>query len=95
MVDAAIAIFVGAILGGIGSLLFIARSRQSNDGEASGEGRALRSALRRVLTIYAAIAWLCVIVAVAIGDMVFIAMTGVVAILASAGLMYRWSPRSS
>jgi hypothetical protein len=83
---------VGAVIAAVGSLVFIMRSPAfSEEEQAMGHAPARQSAVRRVLVIYAIIAWFCFIGAIAIGDIVFIALTGVVALLASVGLLRLWS----
>lgn len=89
-------IAIGAVLGATGSLLFILRtdafSQEEQGGHVSASRRGL--ALRSVLIIYATIAWICLVVAIAIGDMAFIVACGVIALIASIGLVRVWSVRS-
>lgn len=84
-------IFVGAFLGAIGSLVFILQSRAFPNEKAAQGPQSRQAAVRRVLVIYAAIAWACLLAAVLIGDVTFIVLTGVITVLASAGLALRWS----
>lgn len=53
-----------------------------------------QSAVRRVLVIYATIAWICLVAAVAIDDVSFIILTGAIAALATVGLVCLWSLES-
>jgi len=87
-------IVVGAIVGAAGSIWFILRSHALSEGERGGHASAdsrRRLALRSVLIIYAAIAWVCLIIAIAIGDMPFIVLCGATALIASIGLGRVWS----
>ncbi len=84
-------IFVGAVLGAIGSLVFIVQSRAFPNEEVAEGPQSRQAAVRRVLVIYASIAWVCLVAAVVIGDVTFIVMTGVITVLASAGVVVRWS----
>ena len=87
---------IGAVVGAIGSLWFILRSdafsdRGKADNDPPDDRRKL--AVRIVLAGYAVIAWICFVVAVAIGDMSFILPAGITALLATVGLVGLWSPR--
>ena len=84
-------IVAGAVLGAVGSLLFVMRSRAFPKGEYAQGVLSRQSAVRRVLIIYASIAWICLVVAVAIGDTSFMILTGIIALVASAGLVGLWS----
>lgn len=84
----------GAIIGAVGSLAFIMRSHAFDEKEQAGHAKARQSAVRRVLVIYAIIAWFCLAAAVALGDVAFIVTTGIMALLASAGLVRLWSVRT-
>lgn len=87
-------IVVGAVFGAVGSLLFIMRSREFSKGEFVEGMLSRQSAVRRVLVIYAVIAWICLMVAVAIGDISFIVLTGIITALASTGLVGFWFSNS-
>lgn len=91
VVNTGLPIAVGAILGGVGSLAFIMRSHAFNEEEKDGQTQVRRSAVRRVLVIYAAIALLCLVVAIALGDVAFIVTTGTMMLLAIVGLVFFWS----
>jgi hypothetical protein len=84
-------VVVGAVLGAVGSLLFIMRASVFSKEEYAQGALSRQSAVRRVLVIYATIAWICLAAAVAIGDMSFIILTGIIAVLASVGLVGFWS----
>lgn len=78
---------VGAICAGIGSVLFIVRSDALAD---NGDGEQLkrrRIAIRMVLIIYAVLASLCLVAAVAIGDLVFVVTSAIITALAVGGLV--------
>jgi hypothetical protein len=83
-------IAVGAIIGAVGSLTFIMRTHAIDEEEQAGHAQARRSAVRLVLVIYAMIAWLCLVVAVVLGGVALIATMGILALLASAGLVRLW-----
>jgi archaellum biogenesis protein FlaJ (TadC family) len=85
--SAAVPLMIGSFLGAVGCLIFIMRARGFDKVEAEGQAHARRAAVRRVLIIYAVIAWLCLVVAIALGDMAFIALTGVTTVLACVGLV--------
>jgi peptidoglycan biosynthesis protein MviN/MurJ (putative lipid II flippase) len=87
-----IPVVVGLILGALGSVLFIMRSRAFTDEDRGGYSASRQSAVRRVLIIYAYIAAVCLVAAVAIGDFAFILLTGAMALIALAGLARLWSP---
>ena len=55
---------------------------------------ARRAAVRRVLIIYAVIGWLCFGVAIALGDIAFIILTGIMAALACVGLVRTFDRRA-
>lgn len=86
-------IAVGAILGAAGSVWFILRSHafsaEKQGGQASADGRR-RIALRSVVSIYAAIAWICLVIAIATGNTAFIVLCGAIALIASLGLVRVW-----
>lgn len=84
-------IFIGAVLGAVGSLIFIMQSRAFSGEGATQGSENQQSAVRRVLVIYAAISWACLVAAVFIGSATFIVLTVIIAALASAGLVLRWS----
>lgn len=91
VVDTGLPIAVGAILGGVGSLVFIMRSHAFDEEEKGGQTQVRRSAVRRVLVIYSAIALLCLVVAIALGDVAFVVTTGAMLLLAIIGLVFFWS----
>ena len=86
-------IAVGAILGAAGSIWFIVRSHafsaEKQGGQASADSRRC-IALRSVVSIYAAIAWICLVIAVATGNMAFIVLCGAIVLIASIGLVRVW-----
>lgn len=84
-------IFIGAVLGAVGSLAFIMHSRAFPKEEATQGPRSRQSAVRRVLVIYAAISWACLVAALLIGNVIFVVLTGIITVLASVGLVVRWS----
>lgn len=82
-------IAVGVIIAAVGSLAFIMHS------DAFGEKSPAvyvqrRSAVRLILIIYAIIACLCLIAAIAIGDVAFVITTSVLVLLAAIGLALSW-----
>lgn len=87
-------IVVGAVVGAVGSVLFVMRSRAFPKEEPSQGALSRQSAVRRVLVIYATVAWVCFAAAVFIGNMSFIILTGVIVAIASVGLLGFWSARS-
>jgi hypothetical protein len=82
---------MGGFIGAIGSLVFIMRSSAFDKEQHVGDAQTRQSAIRRTLVIFAIIAWFCLGAAVALGDVAFIVTTGIMALLASAGLMRLWS----
>lgn len=86
---------VGAVIGAVGSLVFIMRSHAFDEEEREGHAQARQSAVRRVLVIYATAAWICFATAVVLGDVAFIVTTGVLALLAGVGLARLWSAMES
>lgn len=87
-------IMVGAVLGAVGSVLFIVRSRAFPKEERSQGAFSRQSAVRRVLIIYATVAWICLAAAVFIGNIWFIILTGIIVVIASVGLLGFWSAKS-
>lgn len=83
--------FIGAVVGAVGSLVFIMRFRAFPKEEADQGSQSQQPAVRRVLVIYAAISWVCLLVAVLIGSATSIVLTGIITVLASVGLALRWS----
>jgi cobalamin synthase len=75
----------GAVIGAAGSLIFIVRSPA-----LAREGRRRKLAVRLVLITYVAIACLVLVIAIALGNLEFIAISGALAILAIAGLVFTW-----
>jgi hypothetical protein len=92
---AGVPIVIGAFLGAVGSVIFLIRARGFEKVEAEGQTPARRAAVRRVLIIYAVVAWLCFVAAIALGDIAFIVLTGVIAVLACVGLIRVYSWRTS
>ncbi|HEX4670236.1 MAG TPA: hypothetical protein VH275_09730 [Solirubrobacterales bacterium] len=90
-----IPLVIGGFLGAIGSLIFILRARAFDKVEARGQTYARLSAVRRVLIIYAVIALLCFVVAIALGDIAFIVLTAIMAALACVGLVRFYGRRPS
>lgn len=90
-----IPVVIGVFLGGVGSVIFLMRARGFEKVEAEGQTHARRAAVRRVLIIYAVIGWLCFGVAIAIGDIAFIILTGIMAALACIGLVRVYGRRAS
>jgi len=85
---------VGAILGAIGSLAFIVRSTTSEDRQRWRHPDARRErlfAVRSVMTLFAVIAWACLILSITVGEAAFIVLTGATALIATAGLIYVWT----
>jgi archaellum biogenesis protein FlaJ (TadC family) len=87
--------WLSALLGAVGSVIFLMRARGFEKVEAEGLTHARLTAVRRVVVIYAAIAWLCFLIAVALGDAAFIILTGIMAVLACAGLVWVYGRRAS
>ena len=75
-------------------MVFILYARAFRKEEAVQTPQSRQAAVRRVLVIYAAISWGCLVAAAFIGNMVFIVLTGIIAVLASVGLVVRWSLKS-
>jgi hypothetical protein len=90
--NASIPIAVGAVVGAAGSLIFVMRTSAIDKLEQAGNKNLRKKAVARVLMSYTAIAWLCLIAAVAIGDVAFIALTGTSAVLTTGGVLVlrRW-----
>ena len=89
---------IGVIIGAVGSLVFIMRTRALSDEQDSRPATSIRRrlALRSVLIIYAIIAWICLAVAVTVGEMALIVLCGVIVLIASIGLMRIWrDPRAT
>ncbi|MBS1881807.1 MAG: hypothetical protein JSS97_02490 [Actinobacteria bacterium] len=85
---------VGAILGALGSLAFIFRATTSDDRlrwRQSGSRRDRLLAVRSVMVVFALVAWICLILAIVLGEVAFIALTGVIALMAAGGLVYAWA----
>jgi archaellum biogenesis protein FlaJ (TadC family) len=89
--DTGIPLVIGGFVGAIGSLIFILRTHAFDQGEKASEKQDRQSAVRRALVIFAIIAWFCLVAALALGDVAFIVTTGIMAIIASAGLVRLWS----
>lgn len=87
-------IILGAVLGAVGTVLFIMRSRAFPKEDRSQGAFSRQSAVRRVLVIYATVAWICLAAAVFIGNIWFIILTGVIVVIASVGLLGFWSAKS-
>ncbi len=51
------------------------------------------AAVRAIVSVYAVIAWGCVVLAIVIGEAAFVALTGAIALIAGVGLIYVWSWR--
>jgi 1,4-dihydroxy-2-naphthoate octaprenyltransferase len=84
-----LAIAIGALIAGMGSILFVMRTRALDEGEQDTRTRATgmrRVALRNVLFAYTVVAWICVVVTVIIGDGDFILLSALFAVLVSASL---------
>ena len=86
---------IGAFLGALGSVIFLMRARGFEKVEAEGLTHARLAAVRRVVVIYTAIAWLCFFVAVALDDAAFIILTGVMAVLACVGVVRVYGRRAN
>lgn len=87
---------VGAILGAVGSLVFIVRATGREDRFRWSRTDARRErlhAVRSVMSMFAVIAWSCLILAIIIGEAAFTALTGATALIAGAGLIYVWTWR--
>jgi hypothetical protein len=82
-----IPVAAGLILGGGGSVWFIARSRALSGAE---QAPRRRFALRSVLMIYAVITCLCLIISIAIGEVALILTSGIMVLIATAGLLRLW-----
>jgi uncharacterized membrane protein len=89
--NTALPVAVGAIMGALLSVAFILRvtpssiQRQEQDDSARAERRR---ALRPVLFLYVAVTWICLVAALAIGELAFIVLSGIMALIASIGLAY-------
>lgn len=87
-------IAIGLMLGAALSVIIVMRSRPSSEEEA--RQRALmvdrhRRALRAGLVAYAIIAWVLLVVTVVLGDVTYIVLHGVIALIALIGLVRLWS----
>lgn len=87
-------IAVGLMLGAALSVVLVMRSRPSSEQEA--RQRALlvgrhRRALRIGLVAYSVIASIFLIITVAIGDITYIVLHGIIALIAIGGLVRFWS----
>jgi Flp pilus assembly protein TadB len=77
----------GLILGGGGSVWFIVRSRALSD---LGKDGPRRFALRSVLVIYIIVTCFCLIISIAIGEVGLILTSGIMVLIAAAGLVRVW-----
>jgi hypothetical protein len=85
---------VGAVVAAVGSVLFIIRShafREVGQGDQTMATNQRRLAVRMVLVLYGIIAGICFVVAIVIGELAFIVLTGLILLLAIAGLGRSWS----
>jgi hypothetical protein len=86
---------IGAVLAAAGCLIALLRTNAFSQMQASRvtvEHRR-RLSIRIVVGLYAAIAYICLIVAIAIGDPAFMVLTAIIALLASAMVLRLWSGR--
>jgi hypothetical protein len=91
LTDTYLPIAVGTVLGAAVSLVFIVRSSafsEKQPGRASASTQRQRR-VRIILGVYVVFAFICLAIAVVIGDVAFIVLGGVIALLASIGLVRR------
>jgi hypothetical protein len=99
-----VSIAIGGVAGAVGTVAFLLRSKAFSDDrpkvfpgkESSGRGGVTdrrRLSIRIVVSIYCVIAYGCFVATIAIGDSAIIALTGVIALLASAALWRLWEGR--
>ena len=86
---------IGAVLAAAGCLVALLRTNAFSQMQASQVTieRRRRRSIRIVVGLYAAIAYICLIVAAVIGDPAFIVLTAIIALLASATVWRLWAGR--
>jgi nitrate reductase NapE component len=91
MTDTVLPIAAGAIIGAVGCIVFIIRATSDADDRDEQElpTRAeRRRALKPVLFLYVGVTWICLVAAVAIGELAFVVLSGIMALIATIGLAY-------
>lgn len=86
---------IGALLGAAGCLIALLRTNAFSQmqGDRVTLEQRRRLSIRIVVGLYATIAYVCLIVAMAIGDEAFMILTAAIAVLASATVWRLWSGR--
>jgi hypothetical protein len=97
MAESSAPLVIGALLGGAASLGYVSRTKALSGAKSSSHsGLTIRQkALLSVLSLYSVIAWVSLIVAIAVGDTLVIAVSGGIAVIVTAGAIFQWSRRSS
>lgn len=88
----------GVLLGAVGSLVFILRSRallEEEPGDDAHPDRLRQLAVRLTLVTYAVLAFILLVIAVVLGDIASIITGGILVVFASAGIVFLWSAAPS
>lgn len=92
-------VVLGALLGALGSFVFVSRAKalstKTGDRPSASLAERRKLALRIIVCVYALIAFVCMVVAIAVGDLAFIALSGAILLIACGGLLIVWSSRWS
>jgi hypothetical protein len=95
MIAACLLFAGGAIVGAVGSVVFILRSSEfrqdENRGVAASRPGRRQLAVRIVLLVYLGMVGVALTVALAVGNVVFVATSGFLMFLVGAALVFLWS----
>lgn len=87
----------GAVIGAVGSLIFISRSRSIIDEDQTdsvAQGRTRRLAMLVTLGVYAFLAFVCTVIALALGNQTIMIIAAALFLCAVAGLTAVWMARA-